>query len=90
MRGYVPVAIWPTPTEWLVLAGVGAATQAAQVCLTRGLSLERAGRASAVGYLQVVFAVLWGTLAFAEPLALTTVAGAGLIVGGTLLVSLTR
>ena len=86
----VPVAIWPTPTEWLVLAGVGAATQAAQVCLTRGLSLERAGRASAVGYLQVVFAVLWGTLAFAEPLALTTVAGAGLIVGGTLLVSLTR
>jgi drug/metabolite transporter (DMT)-like permease len=86
----VPVAVWPTPLEWLVLLGVGVCTQVAQVCLTRGLSLERAGRASAVGYLQVVFAVGWGALVFAEPPGWATLTGASLIVGGTLLVASTR
>lgn len=85
----LPVWLWPTPREWLVLAGVGVLTQAAQVCLTRGLSLEKAGRASAVGYLQVALAVLWGMLFFAETPVLTTLAGAVLIVGGTVLVAST-
>jgi len=86
----IPTAVWPTPREWLVLVAIGACTQAAQVCMTRGLSLERAGRASAIGYLQVAMAVGWGILVFGEippPMALT---GAGLIVGGTLLVAWTR
>ncbi len=86
----VPVAVWPTALEWLVLLGVGVCTQIAQVCLTRGLSLERAGRASSVGYLQVAFAVGWGALVFAEPPGWTTLAGASLIVGGTLLVASLR
>lgn len=86
----IPVAVWPTPLEWLVLLGVGVCTQIAQVCLTRGLSLERAGRASSVGYLQVVFAVAWGALVFGEPPGWPTLAGASLIVGGTLLVASTR
>ena len=85
----VPVWVWPTATEWLVLAGVGVCTQAAQVCLTRGLSLERAGRASAVGYLQVALAVLWGMVLFGEVPGLATLGGAALIVGGTVLVAST-
>jgi len=85
----IPVALWPTAREWLVLLGVGAFTQAAQVCLTRGLSLERAGRASAVGYLQVALAVLWGVLFFGEVPPLATLAGAALIIGGTVLVAST-
>jgi drug/metabolite transporter (DMT)-like permease len=82
--------VWPTAIEWLVLFGVGVCTQVAQVCLTRGLSLERAGRASSVGYLQVAFAVAWGALVFTEPPGWTTLAGAGLIIGGTVLVASTR
>ncbi len=85
----IPVAVWPTAREWLVLVGVGTCTQAAQVCMTRGLSLERAGRASAVGYLQVALAVGWGAIAFGEIPPATALAGAGLIVGGTLVVAAT-
>jgi drug/metabolite transporter (DMT)-like permease len=85
----VPVAVWPTPTEWLLLAGIGVCTQAAQVCLTRGLALERAGRASAIGYLQVALAVCWGVLVFGEIPGVATVAGASLIVGGTVVVATT-
>lgn len=77
-------ARWPTPLEWLVLLGVGAATQVAQVYMTRGLQMERAGRATAVGYLQIVFAAVWGALFFGEIPDGWSVAGAVLIVGGTL------
>ena|GEM_PF-23761 len=80
----LPGAIWPTPMEWLVLLGVGVTTQVGQLCVTRGLHLERAGRATAVGYLQIVFAALWGALFFAELPDAGTVTGAILIVGSTL------
>ena len=75
---------WPTPLEWLLLAGVGATTQVAQIYMTRGLQMERAGRATAVGYLQIVFAAVWGVLFFGEVPDAWSVAGAVLIVGSTL------
>jgi drug/metabolite transporter (DMT)-like permease len=80
----LPVALWPTPREWAVLAAIGVTTQLGQVFFTRGLHLERAGRATAVGYLQIVCAAVWGGLAFGEIPDWGTVAGAVLIVGSTL------
>ena len=76
--------LWPTPTEWLVLLGVGASTQVAQVYMTRGLQLEPAGRATAVGYLQVAFAATWGILFFGDRPTPWTIAGAAVIVASTL------
>jgi len=68
--GSLPVAAttlqWPTPIEWLGLIGIGVATHIAQVYMTRGLALEPAGRAMAVGYIQIVFAAILGALVFAE------------------------
>lgn len=75
---------WPTPLEWLVLLGVGVSTQVAQLYMTRGLQMERAGRATSVGYLQIVFAAAWGILFFGEVPDGWSVAGAALIVGSTL------
>ena len=86
----LPVWIWPTPREWAALVGVGVATQIAQVYLTRGLQMERAGRATAVGYLQVVFAAAWGMLFFGERPTLWTIGGTLLVVGGTLALTLVR
>lgn len=60
----LPVWVWPDAKEWLLLLGIGASTQIAQVALTRGLALQAAGRATAVGYLQVVFATIFGVLVF--------------------------
>jgi drug/metabolite transporter (DMT)-like permease len=80
----LPGALWPTPTEWLVLLGIGVSTQLGQMALTNGLRLERAGRATATAYLQIVFAGTWGILFFAELPDWGTLAGAALIVGSTL------
>ncbi len=81
---------WPTPWEWGVLLGVGMATQIGQVYLTKGLQLEPAGRATAVGYLQIVFAALWGALFFAEYPDGWSVTGALLIVASTLALARVR
>ncbi|HKK08311.1 MAG TPA: DMT family transporter [Gemmatimonadota bacterium] len=76
-------ALWPTPGEWLALAGVGITAQLAQLLMTHGLRRERAGRAMAVGYLQIVFAAAWGAIFFSEIPGVWTFAGAGLVVAGT-------
>jgi len=62
----VPVFVMPRGVDWLFLLGVGLATQGGQVFVTRALQLEKAGRAMAVGYLQIVFATVWGFLLFSE------------------------
>lgn len=82
--------VWPTPFEWLALFGVGLTAQAGQVYLTRGLQLERAGRATSIGYLQIVFAAIWGALFFREIPDRWSIAGAALIVGSTLAVGRRR
>lgn len=62
----LPIWVWPDLSGWILLLGIGATTQIAQVALTRGLAQQRAGRATAVGYLQVVFATLFGVAVFGE------------------------
>jgi drug/metabolite transporter (DMT)-like permease len=83
----LPQWVWPTPMEWLVLAGIGVATQIAQVNMTRGLQLEPAGRATAVAYLQVVFAAVWGVAFFGERLDAWILAGAGLVLASTVVLA---
>lgn len=75
--------LWPTPREWALLAGIGILAQLGQVWLTRGLALETAGRATALSYLQIAFAVGWGWLFFADLPSTWTAAGALLIAAGT-------
>ena len=90
--GAIPLAagsaLWPTPREWLVLVGVGIATQLGQVFMTIGLRKEKAGRATAASYLAIVFSALWGFLFFGEVPSSWLVAGAAIIVAAT--VSLSR
>jgi drug/metabolite transporter (DMT)-like permease len=77
----------PQPIDWLLLVAIGVATQTGQVFLTKGLAIERAGRASSIGYLQVAFAMIWQLLVFGEAPTPWTVAGASLILGSTLVVA---
>ncbi len=81
--------MWPTAWEWLVLLGVGVATQIAQVAMTRGLQLEPAGRATALSYLQIVFAAAWGILLLGELPDAFTWTGA-LIIGACVLLIAVR
>lgn len=90
LPGTVAGAVLPTPAEWGFLLVVGIAAQGGQVFLTRGLTLEPAGRATAIGYLQVVFAAGWGAIFFGEIPDGWVFAGASIILGSTLLLATSR
>ena len=81
---------WPAPGGWALLVGVGLCTQAGQWTLTRGLHLLDAATATAVGYVQIVFAFAWGVLVFGDVPAWPQVAGAGLVVASVLALVGTR
>jgi len=83
----LPDAVWPNPLELAALLGIGVTVQFAQVFLTKGLHLEPAGRATAVSYVQVVFAGLWGALAFGEIPPATSLLGAGIIIAAAVVVA---
>jgi drug/metabolite transporter (DMT)-like permease len=80
-------AVMPTPVEWLILLGVGVSTHLGQIYMTRGLHLERAGRATATGLVQIVFAAALGALVFADVPDAWGIAGAALVIGGVLLLA---
>jgi drug/metabolite transporter (DMT)-like permease len=80
----------PDLSQLAALLGIGVTTQLGQLWLTRGLALERAGTATAVGYVQVAFAMSWGLLLFEEPLVTTTVAGVTMIGLSLLAIALSR
>jgi len=82
--------VWPGARGWLLLAGVGVATQIGQVFLTKALAIERAGRATSVGYLQICFAIVWQLVVFGDAPSVWTLAGATLIIAGTLAVTRAR
>ncbi len=86
------VATWvtPQPIDWLLLVAIGLATQVGQVFLTMGLALERAAKATSVGYLQVAFAMAWQWAVFGDAPTVWTIGGASLIVAGTIAVARTR
>jgi len=79
--------VWPTPNEWALLIGVGIVTQMAQVFLTKGLLRERAGRAMSIGYVQVLFAAVWGVMFFGDIPSPLSFGGAALVFIGSLLVA---
>ena len=72
-------AVVPTARELLLLAGVGVTAVLGQLYLTRGLQLEPAGRATAIGYVQIVVAATWGILLFREYPEPLSLLGAALV-----------
>ena len=79
--------VMPQPIDWLLLVAIAVATQIGQVFLTMTLTIESAGKTTSLNYLQVPFAMLWQLAVFGEIPTRWTLGGAGLILGGTLLVA---
>ena len=97
---YFPLVATPLALPWMIasfvmpqlidlvlLVALSISTQIGQVFLTKGLAVEDAGRASTVGYLQVALAMIWQLVVFGDVPTPWTIAGAGLIIGGTILVA---
>ena len=91
MVGALPFALggwtWPSPVGWALLLGVGVATHLGQVGLTHGMRLLEAGTASAVSYVQVVLAFVWGALFFGDTVDALSLVGAGLVVASVLFIA---
>lgn len=79
--------IWPSPIEWLLLLLIGLTTQIGQVFMTMALAIERAGRVTTLGFVQVAFAMMWQWAVFANAPTLWTLGGALLIVAGITLIA---
>lgn len=79
--------VMPSAAGWALLFGIGLATHVGQVCLTKGIHLLEAGTATAIGYVQVVFAFVWGVLVFGDPLDALSIGGAVLVVSSVLLIA---
>ncbi|WP_295456642.1 DMT family transporter [Synechococcus sp. UW140] len=77
--------VLPSGSDWAWLIGVGIFTQLGQIWLTQGLTQMPAARATAISYAQVVFASTWGVLFFGEILNISTIIGAALVLGATIL-----
>jgi len=80
----LPNFVWPEGSEWLLLLGIGVATQIGQVSLTRGLAVLPAATGTAFSYLQVIFAALWGVLVFGDRPDALAIAGGALVIGSAL------
>lgn len=76
--------VMPGGWTWLTLIMVGIFTQVGQVSLTRAMQTETASRAGSFSYSQVLFATLLGLWVFGEIPGPWTLAGASLIMLGTL------
>jgi drug/metabolite transporter (DMT)-like permease len=75
----------PNAVELLLLLGVGVTTHLGQVYMTRGLHLERAGRATATALVQIVFAAVWGAIFFSQVPGPLGMVGAALVIAAVLL-----
>ena len=87
IAGIVAAFNWVMPTgwDWLILLGIGVATQIAQVNMTRAMQLEKLAKVSVVRYLTVVYAILIGYLAFGEALPFWSLVGIVLVLSGIIL-----
>ena len=74
--------VWPRGVEWLWLLAAGGCAQIGQICLTRGIQLLPASRATVFSYTQIVFAAALGALLFGERPDAWTLAGGALVLGG--------
>jgi drug/metabolite transporter (DMT)-like permease len=77
--------VMPDTDSLVLLLLVGIFTQIGQLGLTHAMRHERAGKAAAYSYVQVIFAVILGWVVFAEIPSLWTWVGGGLIISGAFL-----
>ena len=83
-----PVWIAPTALQWLALAGIGVLMACAQTAFLNGVARADASFVASFSYATLVFAAVYDALIFgARPDAVTLV-GAGIILGGALVLAL--
>jgi drug/metabolite transporter (DMT)-like permease len=82
---------WPvTLAQWLGFLALGITAMIGQIMMTQSFTFDKAGRIAAVGYSNILFALLFGFLMGESIPTIATIFGMILIIGGGLLVSLSK
>ncbi|PZO03092.1 MAG: EamA/RhaT family transporter [Hyphomicrobiales bacterium] len=73
----------PTPTEWVLMIGIGVVGTAGQWLVTRAYQMGEASALAPLDFVRLLLATASGYLVFAEIPSLVTIIGAALVAGGT-------
>ena len=88
----VPLALlewrWPTPIDLALLALMGVLGLVTQLCYIKGMALGDAAAMAPIDYTRLIFAILMGLILFSEVPNLVTMAGAAVVIGSTLVITL--
>jgi drug/metabolite transporter (DMT)-like permease len=76
--------VWPTVTDFLMMAACGFIASAGMILLSQAYRLAPANKVATFEYTGMLWSPLWGFLFFAEVPQTTTAIGAALIVGAGL------
>ncbi|MEZ5995744.1 MAG: DMT family transporter [Hyphomonadaceae bacterium] len=79
---------WPAPLDLVLLALMGALGLVTQLCYLRGMALGDAAAMAPIDYTRLIFAILMGLVLFGEIPNLVTMAGALIVIGSTLVITL--
>jgi drug/metabolite transporter (DMT)-like permease len=75
--------VWPTATEWWLLAMIGIFGSVAQYLFTRGCQIGQASALAPLEFSRLLIAAVVGYFVFLEVPSLTTLIGATIIIGST-------
>ncbi|HRK62855.1 MAG TPA: DMT family transporter [Terricaulis sp.] len=88
----IPLAVmewrWPAPLDLALLALMGVLGVITQACYIKGMALGDAAAMAPIDYTRLVFAILFGLILFQEVPNLITMAGALIVIGSTLVITL--
>jgi len=76
--------------EWVMLVGVGFLGFAMQFLLTKGVQLEKGGRAGSMMYSQMLFSLVWEYAVWNNVPGVWSIVGGGLILGSAALVAMVK
>lgn len=81
---------WPQGKEWIFIAGMGVAALIGQYFVTKAYANDKAGIVSAIGYSNIVFALVIGII-LGDPFpGLRSLIGITLVIGSGILISLSK
>jgi drug/metabolite transporter (DMT)-like permease len=75
--------VWPTATEWWLLATIGISGSVAQYLFTRGCQIGEASALAPLEFSRLLIAAVSGYFVFMEVPSLITLVGATIIIGST-------
>lgn len=79
--------IWPESAyQWALLGGIGVTGFVMQFCLTRGLQLEKTGRATNMVYSSMIFALFWEKMVWGTTPGWLSIMGSVLILSSAVYV----